>query len=85
MKADMRHSLLTTLAILLVTLSFSQKPLTVGQRITGDFNCDGKLDTAIVKQIINAKTKAKGWTLFFSDKTVPSMWLGCCDIYLINE
>src|SRR5215217_5022025 len=83
-KTDMRHSLLTTLAILCMTLCYSQKPLTVGQPITGDFNGDGKMDTAFVKQTINTKTKAKGWTLFFSDKHILSMRLGCCDVYLIN-
>jgi hypothetical protein len=57
----------------------------VGQRIIGDFNGDGKMDTAFVKQTINVKTKAKGWMLFFSDKTIPAMRLGCCDVYLINE
>lgn len=81
----MKHFLLTILAFLCVTLCFPQKSLTVGQRIIGDFNGNGKLDTAFVKQTINAKTKAKGWTLFFSDKTIPAMRLGCCDVYLINE
>jgi hypothetical protein len=81
----MTRFLLTIFAVLFVTHSFPQKRLTVGQRITGDFNGDGKVDTAFVRQPINTKTKAKGWTLFFSDKTILSMRLGCCDVFLINE
>jgi hypothetical protein len=81
----MRHFLLTSFSVLCVTLCFSQKSLTVGQRITGDFNGDREIDTAFVKQTVNAKTKAKGWALFFSDKTIPAMRLGCCEVYLINE
>lgn len=84
-KPDMRHVFLMTFAVLCATLCFSQKSLTVGRRITGDFNGDGKRDTAFVKQTVNTKTKAKGRTLFFSDKTLPAMRLGCCDVYLINE
>jgi hypothetical protein len=68
-----------------MTFCFPQKQMVVGQRITGDFNGDGKMDTAFLKQSTNAKIKARGWTLFFSDKTFPSMRLGCCDVYLINE
>jgi len=76
---------LTTIAILFATACFSQKPLTVGQRISGDFNGDGKADIAFVRQTTNTKTKAKRWTIFFSDKTISSIRLGCCDVYLINE
>ncbi len=81
----MTRLIITTFAVLCVTYSFSQKTRTVGQRITGDFNGDGKVDTAFVKQTNNSKTKVKGWTLLFSDKTIPSLRLGCCNVYLINE
>jgi len=79
----MRHLLLTTIALFFITLCFSQKSLTVGQRITGDFNGDGKTDTAFVKQ--TTKAKVRNWTLLFSDKTISSIRLGCCEVYLINE
>jgi len=79
-----RYSL-TTLAVFYSLLSFSQRNLTVGHLITGDFNGDGRTDTAFVKQTFIAKTKAKSWTLMFSDKTIPGMQLGCCDLYLVNE
>jgi len=79
----MRYLLLTTIALFFITLCFSQKSLTVGQRITGDFNGDGKTDTAFVKQ--TTKAKVRNWTLLFSDKTISSIRLGCCEVYLINE
>ncbi len=81
----MKRYLVTILAVFLVTQLFSQKQLNVGQRVTGDFNGDGKVDTAFVKQTINPKTKTESWTLMFSDKTIHSMQLGCCEVYLINE
>ena len=81
----MTRLILVIFAVLCFTNSFSQKSLTVGQRITGDFNGDGKVDTAFVKQTANAKSKTKDWTVFFSDKAILSIRLGCCDVYLINE
>ena len=81
----MQLFILTTFTVLCTTNSFSQTSLTVGERITGDFNGDGKIDTAFVKRTINARTKEKSWTVLFSDKTIPSMRLGCCEVYLINE
>jgi hypothetical protein len=74
-----------TLSLICVVLSFSQQSLVEGKHVTGDFDGDGKIDTAIVKQTINAKTKAKSWALFFSDKNIIGLQLGCCDVYLINE
>jgi hypothetical protein len=59
---------------------FSQQSLTVGQRITGDFNGDGKTDTAFAKL-----NKTNNWTISFSDKSIASIHIGCCDTYLINE
>jgi len=43
------------------------------------------MDTAFVRQTSNSKTKANSWTLYFSDKTIASMQLGCCEVVLINE
>jgi hypothetical protein len=82
---NMRNFLLTTFSICFATLCFSQKSLTVGQRITGDFNGDGRMDTAFVKQTKNPKTKVKEWTLYSSDKSIPPIGLGCCDVYLVDE
>ena len=81
----MKKLLVTSFTVLCVAFSFSQKSSTVGQRITGDFNGDGKMDTAFAKQIINTKTKAKSWTVSFSDKTISSLRFSCCEVVLINE
>lgn len=81
----MTYSLIFCAALLSSTLCFSQKRLTVGQRISGDFNGDGKVDTAILNGKVSSRTKQKIWTLSFSDKTIPSMRLGCCDPILVNE
>ncbi|MFL5744913.1 MAG: hypothetical protein ACJ751_09630 [Niastella sp.] len=46
----------------------------------------GKTDTAFLRVTANQKTKAPHrWTLFFSDKSIPAMQLGCCDVILVNE
>ena len=83
--ANMIRHLLTCFAMFLLTPVFSQKQIMVGQRITGDFNGDGRVDTAFVKQTGNPKTKTRSWSVSFSDKTMASMHLGCCAVYLIYE
>lgn len=75
----MIRSLLLNVTLFISTVGFSQKQFSIGQKVTGDFNGDGKVDTALVK------TMHKNWTLLFSNKTIPSMQLGCCDPILINE
>jgi hypothetical protein len=65
--------------------SQAQKISRVGPRIAGDFNGDGKKDTALAKMSTNPKTKARSWKVTFSDKTIPVISLGCCAITLINE
>lgn len=81
----MTRSIFLCVTLLSWTISFSQKHLTVGQIITSDFNGDSKVDTASLKAKADSKTKRKNWILSFSDKTIPTMQLGCCDPILINE
>jgi len=81
----MTPSLLLSVTLFISTICFSQKQLVVGQKISGDFNGDGKVDTAFLKVNANSKTKHKNWRLSFSDKTILSMQLGCCEPILINE
>lgn len=63
----------------------------VGEKIKGDFNGDQKMDFAIVKKTkeqqgnpIENGTPAE-YEIQFSDPTLKSMKVGCCDIRLINE
>jgi hypothetical protein len=84
-KTDMQHFFLIGVTLLTSTLCFSQKQLVVGQTITGDFNGDGKADTAFLKVKTNSKSNVHSWTLSFNDKNIPAMPLGCCDVILINE
>jgi hypothetical protein len=79
----MTHLFLYTLTLIISTHCFSQKPVSVGQRIVGDFNGDAKSDTAFVTSGKNSKSKK--YLVSFSDKTIPTITLGCCDIILINE
>jgi hypothetical protein len=81
----MQHSFLIGVTLLITTFCFSQKRFAVGQTITGDLNGDGKTDTAFLRVKTNQRTKAHSWTLSFSDKTIPTMQLGCCEPVLINE
>jgi hypothetical protein len=82
----MKHTvILIVLILVLPVFCFSQKQLAVGQKITGDFNGDGQVDTALLKVKTNPKTKHKNWILSVSDRTIPSMQIGCCDPILINE
>ncbi|MFL5809268.1 MAG: hypothetical protein ACJ749_07075 [Flavisolibacter sp.] len=81
----MRHFFFIGVTLLTSTLCFSQKQLVIGQKITGDFNGDRKTDTAFLKVKTNSKSKVHSWTLSFSDKSIPAMPLGCCDVILINE
>jgi hypothetical protein len=71
------------LTLIISTACFSQKSASVGQKIVGDFNGDKKLDTAFVT--LNKHSKSKIYSVSFSDKTIPAISLGCCDIILINE
>ena len=84
-KTDMRPFFLIVIKLLTSTLCFSQKQLSVGQKIAADFNGNGKSDTAFLKEKTNAKTKAQSWTVSFSDRNIPARQLGCCDLTLINE
>jgi hypothetical protein len=78
--------ILAIIPVLFISIAtYSQKTQAVGRRVTGDFNGDGVTDTAYAKMKTNAKTKAGSWSLSFSDKTIPPMSLGCCDVVLINE
>lgn len=74
-----------SVTLLITTFCFSQQQFAVGQKITGDFNGDGKTDTAFLQIKTNQRTKAHSWTLSFSDKTIPTIQLGCCEPILINE
>lgn len=75
-----RHGFLFA-ALLFSTVCFSQ----TGQTVTGDFNGDGKTDTAFVKTTYNAHKKTTDHTLRFSNKSIPAVQLGCCDVILISE
>lgn len=84
-KTDMRHLFIFSLTLLTSLFCFSQKQLTVGQKVTGDFNGDAKTDTAFLRLASNQKSKAQNWMLYFSDKNIPAMQLGCCNVILISE
>jgi hypothetical protein len=87
MKSQRHFIFFLSLVILLhfATASHAQKISKVGTRIAGDFNGDGKKDTAFTKMSTNPKTKARSWKISFSDQSIPVISLGCCQITLINE
>jgi hypothetical protein len=80
------NSFLALIVLLLcASASNAQKISKVGPRIAGDFNGDGKRDTAFTKMSTHPKTKARSWKVIFSDRSIPVISLGCCAITLINE
>jgi hypothetical protein len=81
----MTRALLLSTILLFSTISFAQKQSAVGHKITGDFNGDGKVDTAFLKVKTDTKTKHNDWAVSFNDKTIASIQIGCCDPILINE
>ncbi|MGN6531072.1 MAG: hypothetical protein ACTHK0_04900 [Ginsengibacter sp.] len=80
----MRYFFFIVVTLFFTTFCFSQKQLAVGQKITGDFNGDGKTEDAFLKRT-NPKSKINRWILSFSDKSIAAIPLGCCDVILINE
>jgi hypothetical protein len=80
---DMTRLFYFILTFIISSACFSQKPAPLGQKIVGDFNGDTKSDTAFVT--LGKNSKSKKYTVSFSDKTIPAIPLGCCEIILINE
>jgi len=81
----MTRSSFLSVILLFPAICFAQTQSSVGHKIIGDFNGDGKVDTAFLKVKTDTKTKHKDWTVSFNDKTIASIHIGCCDPLLINE
>ncbi|RAI97557.1 hypothetical protein LX64_05065 [Chitinophaga skermanii] len=63
----------------------------VGEEVHGDFNGDGKPETAYVVQTAQAEGnpvedgKPANYEVRFSDESMPNINIGCCESLLINE
>lgn len=82
------------LLVITVSISYSQnvketKIIKVGKEIQGDFNGDGKFETAKLQIVENGIFDEKEWifSVVFSDLSIPSLLFKCDKDYsvLINE